>query len=37
MKTFEMPEISVIAFSAEDVICASGVTPNEIPNGTPWA
>ena len=36
MKTFEMPEISVIAFSAEDVICASGVTPNELPNGTTW-
>ena len=35
MKTFELPEICVITFSAEDT-CLSGITDNEIPNGTPW-
>ena len=38
MKTFEIPTIEVIAFTAESIMKASGIGSIDatIPNGSPW-
>ena len=35
MKTFEMPNIEVITFTAESVMSASDIDAT-VANGTPW-
>ena len=35
MKTYEKPELELIRFDAEDVICASKPFPDPLPGETP--